>query len=88
MKTLSERIGETVLLIIPIFHEVELQQVKLHAVEAGGIWIESESATQKLLGALKRPAGKTPVYFVPYSQIKFGLDFLDELSLSEKAFGV
>jgi hypothetical protein len=88
MKTFDERIGQTIHLVIPMFHSTEFQHVKLHGVEIGGMWIESEKATQVLLSATKLPAGKTPVFFLPYSQIRFGVDVLDGISLSEKAFGV
>lgn len=88
MKTLSKRIGETIAVVIPFINETQFQHVKLHAVEVGGIWIESPVATQKLLNDLKLQVGKTPVVFVPYAQIRYILDALDEISLSEKAFGV
>jgi hypothetical protein len=89
IKTLSERIGEQIILFIPIISKTDLLLVTLHAVEAGGIWIENEKNSQLLLDAMKAPAIKTPVLFIPYHQIGFGLDNLEKgLSLSNKAFGV
>ena len=81
-------IGKTVPIRIPMMHETNLQDVIIRGVDAGEIWIESESMTQQVLATLGLPAVKTPVFFVPYHAIKFAYYGTESLALSEKAFGV
>jgi hypothetical protein len=88
MKSLSQLIDREILILIPFIHDTDLQVVKLIAVESGGIWIQNEQMTQRLLANLKLHAGKTPIFFVPFSQVLFVMDASEEVSLSEKAFGL
>jgi hypothetical protein len=86
---LSDFVGQNVTLLIPFFHQTKLQEVKLHGVEAGGIWIESQAFTNQALqrfGVATAP--KTLVFFLPYSQISLGIASGDWPALDEKAFGV
>jgi hypothetical protein len=51
--------------------------------------LESDSLTQLLLSGLKLVSSpKTPLFFVPFCQIKFLMQTTEKVSLSEKAFGL
>ena len=79
MMKLDEFIGERISLKPKVAFESgrapKLYSVKLHGVEAGGVWIESPLLTSML----KRAAGltaeqatrKTPIFFFPFSEIYF-----------------
>ncbi len=89
MKSLKEREGEEIIAILPFLHAAQLQRVKLHKVEEAGIWIESQPITNAILTGLRQPVGtKTPVWFVPWHQVTLIMDSLDQVALSEKAFGL
>lgn len=45
MKTLSERTGKSIWAMIPMFTQGKIKQFKLHGVEQGGIWVESQETT-------------------------------------------
>jgi hypothetical protein len=81
-------IGKTVPIMIPIMNPNGLVDAIIRGVEAGGIWIECENLTQSVLVALGVSALKTPVFFVPFQQIKFASYGSETLALSDKAFGV
>jgi hypothetical protein len=87
MKPLKELEGTVVAIIAPaVLGSTEMQKVKLHLVEDSGIWIESQSLTDKILQSQKvTMAPKTLVFFVPWSQITFVLSSLDMPSISERA---
>lgn len=85
---LQKLIGHEILAVIPMLHPTQLQLIRLHGVETGGIWIECETFTQKVLRDMNLPAsGKTPALFVPYAGIRYLLDAVDKTALSESAFG-
>jgi len=85
---LSDYIGEEIKISIPYLGE-EFETVKLHGVESGGIWIESQHAANMVLGA-SGVSGipKVIVLFFPYSQIRLAMVFVPGASLNEKSFGV
>jgi hypothetical protein len=86
---LQNLVDEHVLVLIPRIHESQYQKVKLHGVEAGGIWIESQNITNAILQSVgSQVAPKTPIFFFPYHQISFVIGRLDVPALDEKAFGV
>jgi hypothetical protein len=76
--------GTTIALIAPaVLHSQEMQRVSLHLVEDAGIWIESQTLTDKILkGSNATMAPKTLIFFVPWSQITFILSALDMPSIS------
>ena len=85
----TELIGQTILMTIPQVHATQWQKVKLRGVDIGGLWIESQSLTNGLLQlAGAATALRTVVIFLPYHAISQAVHFLDEPSLSERAFGV
>ena len=86
---LSQLVGTRVLVLIPSLHRTDYQWVKLHGVEVGGIWIESQDLTNLFLqssGVATAP--KTPLFFLPYHQVSLVVGTLDAPALDEKAFGV
>jgi hypothetical protein len=85
---LQALVGQYVFALIPHLNGEAYLRVKLLGIEAGGIWIESEKVTQLVLERLKMPTAKTPTLFVPYSQITFLMTPIDQMALSESAFGV
>jgi hypothetical protein len=68
---LSKLVGRRVIVMGPRFLESEKpQSVKLLAVEAGGIWIESQEATDKLITSLqKKPSTEGLAFFLPFAQV-------------------
>ena len=86
---LQNLVGENVLALIPRIHNSHYQSVKLHAVEAGGIWVESQELTNQFLQAAgTQVAKRTPLFFFPYHEIALVIGRLNAPALDEKAFGV
>lgn len=82
-------VGEVIIARIPLLDPESLLLVKLHGVEAYGIWIESQDFTNQLMEKFQLSSSRTtPLVFVPFAKIDFILASLDSLSLSEPAFGV
>jgi hypothetical protein len=89
MKELSEQVGEYIFAVIPKITGDSIRKFRLHGVESGGIWVESQVLTEIFLSAVKRQdLPKTPVFFVPYERILTIVDSADGIALSEKSFGV
>jgi hypothetical protein len=86
--SLQSLVGHEVTALIPALHPSTLTKVTIHGVEVGGIWIEHEPMTQKILRDTNQAASeKTAVLFVPYSGIGYVVGWLEKTSLSESAFG-
>ena len=68
---LNKLIGHRVIVMGPAFIDKEkLASVKLLAVEAAGIWIESQEAVDRVIGSLtKRPSAANLAFFVPWGQV-------------------
>ena len=60
----------------------------LVGLEESGIWLEGSELAEWGQGKFNRPATKTPIFFVPFSQVIWILDSLDSPYLSEKGFGI
>ncbi len=89
MSKLDKLIGQTIYAVVPLLHETEIQQLKLHDVEWGGLWVESQAFINAMLSKLgAQAAPRTPLFFLPYHQIKFAISPVDSPALSEKSFGV
>jgi hypothetical protein len=87
--SLESKIGQLIGAIIPFIGREKILTVWLHGVETGGIWIESQETTNCLLEHLKTSrALKTPIFFIPYSQIQTIIDSIDQVAISEKAFSI
>lgn len=86
LKTLDKLVGETIVILAPQFDPTLYYRVKLHAVENGGIWIESQDFTTQILSHFKATiAPKTLVFFLPFSQISHILGAIDVPAVSERA---
>lgn len=81
-------VGKTLPALIPIIHPKLLREITIRGAEAGGIWIECKELTDVFLAALDLPAIQTPIFFVPYHEIKLAFYGGQDLALSEKKFGV
>jgi hypothetical protein len=87
--SLERLIGSTIVALIPMFNPKLFKEFRLHGVESGGVWVESQEAINQLLGAANVAVSpRTMIFFVPFHEIRFVLDSLDAPGLSEKAFGV
>ncbi len=85
----KDKIGQVVIFHIPFFDPIIFQELKIHGVEQGGLWVESQKMTNALLSKFGVPvSSKTMVFFLPYHQISFAMDSIDQPSISEKSFGV
>jgi hypothetical protein len=89
MPKLKDYVGRTVLIrSIPVNEERPVV-VKLVDIDDGGIWIESQDATEHWLAEFKRASSpKTLVWFLPYDKISWILGSEDYPALSEKALGL
>lgn len=89
MLQLTDLVGETIFIRSIALDVKDPVFVKLFSVDSGGVWIQSQKITEEMLEALKRDsAPKSPVCFVPYSQIAWICHWIDEPSLSEKSLGL
>ena len=74
-------IGEIVIVRIPLLDD-GLLLIKLLGVEASGIWIESQSFTDRLMEKFRCTSSRTtPIVFVPYDKLDFIIASLDSLGL-------
>ena len=90
---LESMIGEVVVGHIPALNEDFGGQMhirfKLVDVDPGGIWIECQSLTEFFLKQLNATsAERSPVFFVPFSSIRFLTTADDIPALSAKALGL
>jgi len=82
-------VGEVVIVRIPLLDPERMSLVKLHGVEAHGIWIESQDFTNELMEKFHFSSSRTtPLVFVPFDKVDFIIAALHSLSLSEPAFGL
>jgi hypothetical protein len=82
-------VGEVIIVRIPLLDPERMLLVKLHGVEAHGIWIESQQFTNELMEKYRFSSSRTtPLVFVPFDKVDFIIAALDLLSLSEPAFGL
>jgi hypothetical protein len=84
---LSKLIGQEVMALIPILHPSLPSRVIIHGLEVGGIWVEHDKTTQKLMRDTKLQASpETVVLFVPYSGIGFLVGSIEKTALHESSF--
>jgi hypothetical protein len=89
MRTLASMIGEMIIVRIPLLDAESMDLVKLHGVEALGIWIESQQFTDRLMEKFHLSSSRTtPIIFIPFDKVDFIVAALDSLSLSESALGL
>ena len=89
MRNLASFIGEVIVARIPLLDTDGMMLVKLHGIEAHGIWIESQDFTNQLMEKFHFSSSRTtPLVFVPFDKVDFIIASLDLLSLSETSFGL
>jgi hypothetical protein len=89
MRTLKSMVGEMIIARIATLDPEEMSLVRLHSVDANGIWIESQDFTDTLMKKCHLASSvTTPVLFVPFARIEFILGSVRALTLSETAFGL
>ena len=62
MQSLKEREGTQIVALFPFIHKTTLQTVTLHRVEESGIWVESQTLTDAVLGVLGEATGSSTPY--------------------------
>jgi hypothetical protein len=86
---LSDYVGQTLTVLIPRIHEDSEEKVRVHGVEAGGVWIESQRLTNRLMTRLSAStAPKTLVFFFPYHEIVYAMVPIDVPALNETGLHV
>lgn len=81
--------GHVIQALIKPFDNEKVKDFKLHRVEQYGVWVESQDYTNTILARAGRSAAlRTFVAFVPWSGIAVVYGSTEEISLSEKSFGV
>ena len=89
MRNLASMIGEVIIVCIPLLNADGMLLVKLHGIEANGIWVESQDFTNQLMEKFHFSSSRTtPLVFVPFEKVDFIIGSLDSLSLSEPALGL
>jgi hypothetical protein len=82
-------VGETIIVRIATLDQEEMSLVRLHGVDANGLWIEFQTFTDALMTRCHLASSvTTPLLFVPFARIEFILGSVRSLSLSETAFGL
>ena len=82
-------VGEVIIVRIPLLDADALMLVKLHGIEAHGIWIESQDFTNELMEKFHFWSSRTtPLILVPFDKLDFIIASLDSLALSEPALGL
>jgi hypothetical protein len=76
---LSKLIGHTIIVLGPAFFDQQkLESVKLVAVDASGIWIESEEALNHIVDRFRvKPSAPGLAFFIPFARIETILASLD-----------
>ena len=81
--TLDGLIGQTVAMLIPVF-DANAVNVKVHAIEASGIWVESQLMLERMFATTGKKSGAaTPLFFLPFSSIVFVMASIALPSFSE-----
>src|SRR5438876_726168 len=89
MRSLKSMVGEMIILRVPVLDPEELAMVKLHAVDASGIWIESQDFTDAMMKKMQLTSSATTlILFLPFQSIEFIVGSKNSLCLSERAFGL
>jgi hypothetical protein len=86
---LADYVDQEISMLIPFIDPVKLQRVKIRGVEAGGIWLESQTLTNitlKSIGVATAP--KSLAFFFPYHAVRFGFVGVEGVALNESALGV
>jgi len=76
-------VGQTVAMLVPVF-DSKAVDVKIHAIEPSGLWVESQLMIERMFATIGRKSGAaTPLFFLPFSSIAFVMASIALPSLSE-----
>jgi hypothetical protein len=85
--TLQTLVGQQIRALIPILQSTPTDII-IRGVEVGGIWIEHDRTTQKIMRDLGQAVSEeTALLFVPYSGIGYLLGWMEKIALSESKLG-
>jgi hypothetical protein len=86
---IADYVGRDLVVLIPRLNSGVEQKVRLHGVDAGGIWIESQQLTNELLTRVGvSVAPKTMIFFFPYAEMVYAMTSIDQPALNETTLGV
>lgn len=86
MISFTDMIGKEIAAVVPLFHQTQLQRLRLVNVEAGGLWVENRKISDTMLKSMGVTASpKSVIFFLPFHQISFSLAALDEPYISDEA---
>jgi hypothetical protein len=89
VKSLTEMIGDLIVTRIPVLDKENKIVVRLHKVEEGGIWVESQAFNEAMLEEYEMPVSVTSLLlFIPFSGIEYIISSIHTIALSETAFGL
>jgi hypothetical protein len=82
-------VGKIIIARIPPLDPENMLLVKLHGIEPNGVWVESQDFTDAMMQKCHMATSVTTLLlFVPFPSIAYIVGSIDELSLSEAAFGL
>ena len=86
MTNFESLIGQNVVIVSPAFNNGEApEKVRLHGIDHGGVWIESQLLTDRFLETTKEiMANKTLITFLPFWKISLAFSAADMPSISSK----
>jgi hypothetical protein len=90
---LHQMIGDVLFGFVPCLKALTGEEgphkLKLIAVDVGGIWVECQTLTEKVLTfAARQDSLNTPRLFLPFSSITYLALLYDAPALSEQALGL
>jgi hypothetical protein len=89
MRTLKSMIGEMIVVRIPVLNAEDMILVRLHWVDANGIWIESQQFSEAMLKRVGFTASCTTlILFVPFHKVDFVVSSEKMFCFSEKSLGL
>ena len=89
VRLLKSMVGEVIIARIRALKSNALSLVKLHAVDANGIWIENQEVSERMMSRMNLAASETTlVLFVPYAGVDYIVASINSLCLSERALGL
>ena len=84
--SLEELIGTEIVAKVPAFDKTKWVRLKLHNVEASGLWVESKEIQDAAIkDAAVTFAPRTAVFFLPFAQIVFVVSSLDMAYVPDEA---
>jgi len=76
MRSLKSMIGETIVASVPTVSRQGMVSLRLHGVEANGIWVESQAFTDAMLQRFSVVASTTTlILFIPFQRIDYIVGF-------------